>query len=132
MTREDDKLTTADMAYGTQERGGDGSEGAVREIRRDDAMTEEHGTEPLLPENTSADYRQRWDSIQARFVDEPRASVEEADTLVAEVIQQLAQKFADARQNLESQWDRGDDVSTEDLRLALQQYRTFFQRLLSA
>jgi hypothetical protein len=64
-------------------------------------------------------------------VDEPRRAVEEADELVAEAIRQLAQSFAEARTNLEHQWDRGDDVSTEDLRQALQRYRSFFGRLLS-
>jgi hypothetical protein len=75
--------------------------------------------------------RSRWDSIQTGFVDEPRHSVEQADSLVAEVMQHLAQLFADERNKLESQWSRGDDVSTEDLRIALQRYRSFFDRLLS-
>jgi DNA-binding ferritin-like protein len=73
----------------------------------------------------------RWQEIQASFVDKPRDSVEHADTLVAELMQRLATSFSQARERLEQQWDNGDDVSTEDLRLALTRYRSFFDRLLS-
>jgi hypothetical protein len=66
------------------------------------------------------------------FVDEPRRAVEQADALVADLMQRLASVFSDERKSLEGQWDRGDDVSTEDLRVALQRYRSFFDRLLSA
>ena len=65
------------------------------------------------------------------FVDEPRRAVEEADGLVASAMKRLAEVFAEERSKLETQWDRGDQVSTEDLRIALQRYRAFFQRLLS-
>lgn len=83
--------------------------------------------------NDAADALQaRWDAIQTAFVDEPRQVVEQADGLVAEVMRQLAETFARERTSLERQWDRGGDVSTEDLRLTLQRYRSFFQRLLSA
>jgi len=77
-------------------------------------------------------FRSRWHEIQVEFVDHPRQSVEQADALVAEVMQDLAQTFADERQRLESQWGRGDDVGTEDLRVALQRYSSFFERLLTA
>jgi len=86
---------------------------------------------PLFPENESTNFRNRWTEIQAAFVDEPRRAVEQADTLVAEVIKRLASSFADERSKLEGQWGRGDNVSTEDLRVALQRYRAFFDRLLS-
>jgi len=86
---------------------------------------------PLFPENDSANFRNRWTEIQAAFVDEPRRAVEQADALVAEVIKRLASSFADERSKLEGQWGRGDNVSTEDLRVALQRYRAFFDRLLS-
>jgi len=85
----------------------------------------------LLATNETQALRARWDSIQTGFVDEPRHAVEQADTLVAEVMQHLAQLFADERSKLEGQWSRGDNVSTEDLRIALQRYRSFFDRLLS-
>ena len=87
---------------------------------------------PLFPEEEARELRGRWDSLQAGFVDEPRRAVEEADTLVATAMKRLAEQFADERSNLEGQWDRGDDVSTEDLRIAMQRYRSFFGRLLSA
>lgn len=76
-------------------------------------------------------FRTEWNDIQIAFVDEPRGAVEKADGLVARVIQRLAQVFADERGRLEGEWSRGGDVSTEDLRLALQRYRSFFDRLLS-
>ncbi|HEY3122621.1 MAG TPA: hypothetical protein VGK70_00990, partial [Thermoanaerobaculia bacterium] len=76
-------------------------------------------------------FRSEWDAIQIGFVDEPRKSVEKADGLVASVIHRLAEVYAEERSRLESQWDRGDDVSTEDLRIALRRYRSFFDRLLS-
>jgi hypothetical protein len=88
-------------------------------------------TQPLLPEVEAAKLRSSWDSIQAGFVDEPRRAVEDADHLVARAMQRLAEMFAEERSGLESQWDRGDDVSTEDLRIALQRYRAFFGRLLA-
>jgi hypothetical protein len=77
------------------------------------------------------EYRDHWEGIQTGFVDEPRRAVENADALVAEVIQQLVQSFADERSRLEAQWSRGDEASTEDLRVALRRYRSFFDRLLS-
>jgi hypothetical protein len=88
--------------------------------------------EPLLPVEQSEEFTGRWQQIQTGFVDEPRRSVEQADRLVADLMKNLAARFADERERLESQWDRGDDVSTEDLRLALTRYRSFFDRLLSA
>ncbi len=87
---------------------------------------------PLLPEAEIGDLRSRWSNIQAEFVDEPRRSVQEADKLVASTMQRLADGFATERASLEKQWDSGDDVSTEDLRVALQRYRAFFGRLLNA
>jgi glutathione S-transferase len=75
--------------------------------------------------------RSRWDAVQTGFVDEPRQAVEQADQLVAEAMKRLAETFASERSNLEGQWSRGDQVSTEDLRMALRRYRTFFERLLS-
>jgi hypothetical protein len=84
----------------------------------------------LFPENEAKDFHRRWTEIQTAFVDEPRRAVEQADSLVAEVIKRLANSFAEERSKLEGQWGRGDNVSTEDLRVALQRYRAFFDRLL--
>jgi hypothetical protein len=86
---------------------------------------------PLFSLEEAKDFRARWDAIQVSFVDEPRRTVEQADNLVALTMKRLAEMFAAERAKLESQWDRGDNVSTEDLRLALRRYRSFFGRLLS-
>ena len=88
-------------------------------------------TTPLFPNSELEELRSRWTEVQTAFVDEPRRAVEQADGLVASAMKRLAEVFADERSKLEKQWDRGDDVSTEDLRIALQRYRSFFQRLLS-
>ncbi len=85
----------------------------------------------LFAGDETRDLHGRWEKIQIAFVDEPRKAVEQADSLVATTIKRLAEIFAQERSRLEGQWGRGDDVSTEDLRLALQRYRSFFQRLLS-
>ncbi len=92
-------------------------------------MQEEHG--PLFSADEANNLRARWDSVQVAFVDEPRKAVEDADSLVAATMKRLAEVFAEERQKLEHQWDRGDNVSTEDLRQALRRYRSFFSRLLS-
>jgi hypothetical protein len=86
----------------------------------------------LLPATDRDDFGREWEEIQTGFVDEPRQTVERADALVATVMQRLADGFASERDRLEQHWDRGEDISTEDLRIALQRYRSFFRRLLSA
>lgn len=86
---------------------------------------------PLFPTEAGDELRGRWDRIQTGFVDSPQKSVQEADQLVADAVQRLSARFADERNRLEQQWDRGDQVSTEDLRVALQTYRAFFNRILS-
>lgn len=91
-----------------------------------------HTPTPLFSQSDVGDLRGRWSNVQASFVDEPRRAVEEADKLVATVMQRLAEGFSNERSNLEKQWDRGDNVSTEHLRIALQRYRSFFDRLLNA
>jgi hypothetical protein len=85
----------------------------------------------LFPDNELNDLRARWDKTQIGFVDEPRSAVEQADSLVATVVKRIAEQFAAERAELEHQWDRGDNVSTEDLRQALRRYRSFFDRLLA-
>lgn len=131
----DQTLSTRDLAGGA-ERDDEPRDDAVREDEpRDDAAAtgDLAGDAPaLLPDEESADYRGRWETIQTGFVDEPRRTVEEADELVAQVMRRLAESFAAEREGLEQQWGRGDDVSTEDLRVTLQRYRSFFQRLLTA
>jgi hypothetical protein len=85
----------------------------------------------LLATDEAQRFQSRWDAAQIAFVDEPRTAVGEADTLVAELMQRLAELFAEERTQLEAQWSRGEDVSTEDLRLSLKRYRSFFHRLLA-
>lgn len=85
----------------------------------------------LFSRDEAGSLRSRWGSIQVGFVDEPKRSVKEADQLVDEVISHLAKGFATERQRLASQWDRSDDVSTEDLRCTFRRYRSIFERLLS-
>ena len=86
----------------------------------------------LLEGDEMQSMRARWKDIQAEFVDEPRTAVQDADALVAELMQRLAQMFASERDQLESRWAGGDEVSTEDLRDGLRRYRSFFERLLAA
>ena|SRR6266498_4162632 len=95
--------------------------------------TAEHheGASKLFAQGEAEEFRSRWKTIQISFVDEPRESVRKADELVSNVTKRLTDIFTDERNRLEHEWDRGDKVSTEDLRVALQRYREFFDRLLS-
>jgi hypothetical protein len=85
----------------------------------------------LFRNEEAGQFRTRWTDIQGAFVDSPRSAVERADSLVAETMKRLAEVFSEERAKLEGQWDRGDNVTTEDLRVALQRYRAFFDRLLN-
>ena len=85
----------------------------------------------LFKDDEASQFRSRWTDIQAAFVDSPRSAVEHADSLVAETMKRLAEVFSDERGRLEANWDRGDNVTTEDLRVALHRYRAFFDRLLN-
>ncbi|MFI7353976.1 hypothetical protein ACIBTP_08515 [Streptomyces avidinii] len=97
----------------------------------EDERTPAAADEPLLGTEEAEGYRRSWSAIQGRFVDDPQDAVKSADALVAEVMQALAQTFSSRKQGLEGQWDQGEQVATEELRLALQQYRSFFNRLLN-
>ena len=85
----------------------------------------------LFEQSVLSEFNTRWTDIQTGFVDEPRRSVQQADALVQDIIKRIGDSFGNERSQLEQQWDRGDEVSTEDLRVALQRYRSFFSRLLS-
>jgi hypothetical protein len=142
-----ERLTTADLASAAERRDTDERERPVTTDRetslpRDAVPADRRAAEaarsadedrvmPLFAGDDANQLRERWAEIQTGFVDEPRAAVEKADGLVAETIKQLAENFAAERQRLEAQWDRGDDISTEDLRQSLRRYRSFFDRLLS-
>src|SRR5215217_4391589 len=82
-------------------------------------VAREEGLGPLLPADLVQELRARWDDVQTGFVDEPRQAVQQADELVARAMKHIAESFSNERQNLEGQWDRGDEVNTEDLRQAL-------------
>ncbi len=102
------------------------AEGAASETTREP----EEARVALFQAGERQEAEERWREIQTRFVDEPRASVEDANVLVAELVDRLVSSFTAERSRLEAQWDRGEDVTTEELRLVLQRYRSFFGRLL--
>lgn len=153
LKRKDESLTTADLAGRSEKDRNvihqvddpakpkpvrtDRPEGADRPVAlpsdrergRDDQA---QASTPLFSDTDQRELRARWSNVQTGFVDEPRRAVQEADNLVASVMKRLAEGFASERSTLEKQWDRGDNVSTEDLRIALQRYRSFFDRLLNA
>jgi hypothetical protein len=85
----------------------------------------------LFPTSELNDLRAKWDKAQISFVDEPRTAVKQADELVATLVTRISEQFSATRSELEHQWDRGDNVSTEELRQALRRYRSFFDRLLA-
>ena len=127
---ENEEITTADLAQG--KRPANTQEMRPQPVAMSGGRPEEGaGSTPLFPSNELEDLRTRWKEIQTGFVDQPRRAVEQADGLVASAMKRLAEVFAQERSGLEQQWDRGDNVSTEDLRVALQRYRSFFDRLLS-
>ena len=94
-------------------------------------MVREQPAAQLFPDTECHDFRSRWERIQVDFVDEPRRAVQEADSLVADTMKRLIDNFSGERKKLEAVWIRGDDVSTEDLRVSLQRYRSFFNRLMT-
>jgi len=128
---EEEQVTTADLASGKPR---------LSEVHAPQAVASQPGDPPTIPAKDHAPLfpseeleglRARWTAIQTAFVDEPRKAVEQADGLVASAMKQLAAVFAEERSRLERQWDQGDNISTEELRVALQRYRTFFDQLLS-
>jgi hypothetical protein len=136
MSERSELMATADLAEAGLREDDDDVE-AVEDATDDDSHRDERDDrdarlEPLLEAGEGGDLQRRWHTLQAAFVDDPQRTVEQADELVAEVMQRLAQMFAHERQALEGQWSSGNDVSTEDLRVALQRYRSFFERLLAA
>lgn len=128
------RLTTADLANtadAAPNRPDESRSVAADALDGRTAIPESSSPAALFPRDDANDLRKRWSEVQASFVDEPRRAVEDADALVAGAMKRLAEMFAAERSSLEGQWDRGGDVSTEDLRVALTRYRSFFDRLLS-
>jgi hypothetical protein len=129
--RERDRIDDRDHAHIDEHGHLDAHEMATQ---RHTTEQREAGTERPMPMFAGAEasgYRTQWDAIQTGFVDEPRKAVQEADALVALVMKRLSDVFSDERASLERQWGKGDQISTEDLRVALRRYRSFFERLLS-
>jgi hypothetical protein len=133
---EEKSLTTADLAAAGE------ISTAQREVDRDrkepvienqtsDARNEDEQLAPLFLPDVAKDFRSRWDAVQRGFVDDPGQSVRQADELVAQVMKSLAETFSNERAKLEAQVDQTDKASTENLRVALRRYRSFFERLLS-
>jgi hypothetical protein len=118
------------QAYVTEAGNSDVEDQPARPVRND---VETAGEQPvsLFADADVTDYRSRWSSIQTAFVDEPRRAVEDADSLVKSLLNKLSQSFTQERQTLANQWERGNNVSTEDLRVTLRRYRSFFDRLLN-
>jgi hypothetical protein len=106
------------------------TEPAARSTMDSDSSHDLSGEAPLVPGDAAVDFRARWEIIQQGFVDDPRSAVTDADTLVGDLLERLSSTFDQQRQSLERQWSDGEP-STEDLRAALQRYRSFFQRLLT-
>jgi hypothetical protein len=145
MKQQDDEkhLSTADMAAAAEGKGPEAEtgNGLVDRLVVPDIPPTRQGASgitdtpeeavALLADEQVHELRTRWADVQTGFVDEPRRAIEQADALVADAMKRLAQSFANERAQLESQWSGGSDVSTEDLRLALRRYRSFFDRLLS-
>jgi hypothetical protein len=130
-TNQEKKLSTSDLAAADRDRPAPHADPDDRVPPAAASSATEEAPAPLFAIEDASGYRTRWGAIQTGFVDEPRKAVEEADTLVAEVMKRLAEVFSDERRQLESQWERADQISTEDLRLAMRRYRSFFERLLA-
>lgn len=140
-TYQDDTTHRDDTAHGDQDTTRDDSphdQDGDTAVDRDGERVEQRGPsrEPvgdmaLFTAEVAADYQVEWRALQSEFVDDPREAVRRADELVAQVMQNLATTFAEHKRSLEGQWQEGERVETEELRLALQRYRSFFDRLLS-
>jgi len=133
---EEMSLTTADLAAASQlpdtqrELGPDPKEPVI-ESNDSSARSDDEQLALLFSPDAAKDFRSRWDAVQIGFVDDPRQAVRKADDLVAQVMKSLAETFSETRARLEGQVDSADQASTENLRVALRRYRSFFQRLLS-
>jgi hypothetical protein len=121
---------TPDEALGGSQPPSDESTDDVARPAEDDVARPAESNAPLLERGD--EWMDRWNEIQIRFVDEPRESIANADALVDEVMKQLAAAFAEERARIEGEWSAGSEPSTEELRVALQRYRSFFNRLLAA
>jgi hypothetical protein len=135
-TAEENVLTTADLAAAAetpparQDRTRD-AEAGPRDTHRAEAARDDEQLAPLFLVGPAQAFRDQWDAVQISFVDDPKQAVRKADELVAQVMKSLAETFSSERTKLEAQVDSTEQASTENLRVALRRYRSFFQRLLS-
>ncbi|OBI41159.1 hypothetical protein [Mycobacterium sp. E796] len=123
--------TPSGMSGGSPNAGAEAGRGRETAADTSEARRESSAEENLFADDELADLRARWAAVQAAFVDDPRDCVQKADVLVSDLVDQLTSGFAHARSRLEEQWARGEEASTEDLRVALMHYREFFERLLA-
>ena len=133
--RHEEKLTTADLAIAgarpAERVEGEERPGSSRAVEDAEGANDEGRPAPLFADDVAGDLRTQWDAIQIGFVDDPRNAVRRADELVAKAMKRLAETFAHERATLEKQLGQTDSASTENLRVALRSYRSFFKRLLS-
>jgi hypothetical protein len=126
-----DLVDAADVATAESAPGGGDVRKPAAEARAHDASAGDKQLAPMFVPDAANEFRTRWTAIQASFVDDPKQAVRQADELVAQVMKNLAESFSNERANLEAHLGQKDKVSTEDLRVALRRYRSFFERLLS-
>jgi hypothetical protein len=120
----DNEMRSGSLRLGNLKRHS-GSPGGTDDAPHDESL------EPLFAAEQAEGYRNRWTAIQSSFVDDPSAAVRAGDELVAQVMSELANSFAGQRHRIESQLGKSGPGNTEDLRVALRTYRSFFERLLS-
>lgn len=133
---EEKNLTTADLAAtaeapSAQRKANQDLKEPGSEHRNANGKSEDGQLAPLFSPEVAQDFRSRWSAVQSSLVDDPRQAVRQGDELVAQVMKSLAETFSNERAKLESQLDQKDEASTENLRVALRRYRSFFERLLS-
>jgi hypothetical protein len=126
-----DRNDQADAAHTGEEQMRNEQIAEKRNIQNKNHMHDDENFAPLFENNEAEQFRAQWLDIQSRFVDDPSVSVKDADELVASIIKNITRNFANKRIALETQWKSGDDVSTEDLRVTMKRYRSFFDRLLT-
>jgi hypothetical protein len=134
-------LTTADLAASANRRQSasssdrpamkENTDGVQTRTEETKPRTEETKLAPLFTDDAARAFRSQWDVVQRGFVDDPQEAVRAGDELVAQVIKSLAESFSDQRSSLEGELNQTDRSSTENLRLALRRYRSFFERLLA-
>jgi hypothetical protein len=127
---DDQRVTRDDRAPGDDRGAGDARFTGDDRKPRHESLTGQ-GSVAVMESDEVEDLRERWIAIQSGFIDEPRRSVAEADRLVADVTDRIVRSFEDERARLEEVWESGQDITTEDLRVTLQRYRAFFDRLLT-